>query len=131
MLIHTVFKISSDTRVKLTSTVTDINVPRLVHIQYLLNHKDRAGLPSRRELVPLRLTQGKFPKRRRINSQKVLSMTENQEFKRGLAGLPSLHSGQAHRSSRLDRKAKIEKGADVGPFSILAPRAGLPSLRSG
>jgi hypothetical protein len=28
MLIHTVFKISSDTRVKLTSTVTDINVPQ-------------------------------------------------------------------------------------------------------
>ena len=67
MLIHTVFKISSDTRVKLTSTVTDINVPRLVHIQHLLNHKDRAGLPSRRELVLLRLTQGKFPKRRRTS----------------------------------------------------------------
>ena len=73
MLIHPVFKISSNTRVKLTSTVTDINVPRLVHIQHLFNHKDRAGLPS-------------------------------------------LRSGQAHRGSRLDRKAKIEKGADVGPF---------------
>jgi len=83
MLIHPVFKISSNTRVKLTSTVTDINVPRLVHIQHLFNHKDRAGLPS-------------------------------------------LRSGQAHRGSRLDRKAKIEKGADVGPFSILAPRGNIP-----
>ena len=44
MLIHMVFKINSDTRVKLASTVTDINVPKLVHIQHLFNHKDRAGL---------------------------------------------------------------------------------------
>jgi hypothetical protein len=61
------------------------------------------GLPSPRELVLNEMKEGKLTK--------VLPE----------AGLPSLHSGQAHKGSRPHRKSKFKRGLKKTPFEFWLP----------